>query len=445
VVAVSGPNVKTGRIAAGTRTPDRRRMAAAGHTDLLITGVLFLAFAVALLAPTSVGGERLGSSFTAAKLLAIYLLVLVAHLWSGTSRRGFFFSIASVAYLSMATYVTAFVEPNMQLNWVRMLVSVCAASTLALAPVRGVSAISVRRMLDFVVPLIGVVGLATLLKFPPVLSILNSYYTQLDTYTATYYSTLIGKPVFTFGASNIAASFYLGIFLVAGWTYNRVPAKRLRAYQVVLLGLTVLCFSNAALLVAALMVALLAYDLNRHSARGRKLAQNAAIGGIITVGAYLLAERSDFLSRYTSVLSSSANGWVARYSSESDLFAGNFRFVEGHGWGLGWCTPTVRQDLYFSDSGYLINYLMGGAYYVALFYAVVLVFVFQGGNRRESVQFLLAILVSELSIVTFHYEKTILLILILHIARSARAPSMDPRDGLPGLQSPARGVPAPLR
>ncbi|TJW11359.1 hypothetical protein [Parvibacter caecicola] len=212
-------------------------------------------------------------------------------------------------------------------------------------------------VLDLILIVIIVWNVTAMAHIAPFEQFVRSFYTQLDDYTATTYSLLIGKPVFTFGVHNFAAAFYAILFLLCAQVYFVLNRKRMLLYAVALLFFTLLLKSAASYASLGLMVTL--FILSYYHYRETKIPLfipiliACALGTIFLVAFPQVVERLFF---------STTNGFGSRYLA-SGLYSENYRIVESFPMGTGY---SIVDGLWYADSGFIVYLTMGGVLCFAL-------------------------------------------------------------------------------
>lgn len=257
-------------------------------------------------------------------------------------------------------------------------------------------------LLDFMCIVVIVWNLMTLLRVGVFIEFVNIFYTQLDTYTATYWSLVQNKPIFTFGVHNFAALFYTHIFLFNYFSYKKLKRKRFVVYMVALMGFTLLLRSSASAGLACVMVLFFASLFVNSKKR-------FLVFGMIGCIFLILLWQSGLLTAYMGAFSSKANGFFARYSSDTNIYAGNYAILKELLLGVGFTIGEPELNLYFADSGYIVYYTMGGLFLPILLFVLLYRYYSMNLNRKMAVILTGIVALTELSLIGFMYDKTIYL------------------------------------
>ncbi len=317
------------------------------------------------------------------------------------NRRQLFLAILIILYMAVAT-VTALTEPALYLNLPRMEILICF---IALCCITNQSRISARffiRILDVVCVVMLIWNVFTLMRIQPFISFVNYFYTQLDTYTATYWSLVRNKPIFTFGVHNFASIFYLHFFLFNYFAYQKFMKKRFLFYMAALFGFTLLLRATSSAGIAGIML-LLFLKLFWKDKRKIILIFLCLAAGMMVFWA------SGLGSQYIGAVSSKANGFLARYSSETSIYDGNYRLLESFPMGIGFTVGHPQLNLYFADSGYIIYYTMGGIFLPLLLFLLLYRYYKRNLNKKMALILTGVAMLTELSLISFMYEKTLYL------------------------------------
>lgn len=257
-------------------------------------------------------------------------------------------------------------------------------------------------LLDIMCVVLIVWNLLTLMRIEGFIEFVNDFYTQLDTYTATYWSLVKNKPIFTFGVHNFASVFYMHIFLFNYFAYKKLKRKRFVLYMLALLVFTLLLRASSSAGIACVMILFLANLFVNSKKRFLLFIILVCIcAGIIW--------NSGLLSAYIGAFSSKSNGFFARYSSETNLYAGNYQILKELLLGIGFTIGSSDLNIYFGDSGYIIYYTMGGLLLPIMLFILIYRYYRMNLNRKMALILTGIIALTELSLISFMYEKTIYL------------------------------------
>jgi len=226
------------------------------------------------------------------------------------------------------------------------------------------------------------------------------YYSQFTTFTV---ETQIagGKPIFTFGVHTHAAFFYMLLFYMWYRTVLGIHSrKRYYVYMVVLLIDTTQLSSYTAALFAGIMAVLLLRRLWVKSVTGAL--------GVLSVGLVVFVMRFQQIMSYVMMaLTDPEHGLAPRYLNIQYLYATNFEVLRIVPLGIGFTIP--RQfDIYYTDSGYIVYYTMGGVVFTVAIYCLLLWFL--RSNLRRYWGMMLFFMLFELATPSLLYVKTVLIL-----------------------------------
>lgn len=330
--------------------------------------------------------------------------IIMFFAWQGKiNNRQFLIAALTVGYLLIATFI-ALSEPKLSFSIARFapiicFVAMCCIVNQSLMPPKFFIC-----LLDIMCIVIIIWNLLTMLNIRIFIEFVNCFYTQLDSFTATYWSLESKKPVFTFGVHNFASIFYMHFFLFSYYVYKKLKKKRCFFYMLMLLIYTLLLRSSSSLGIAAVMCLFL-YNLFRKDKKKNLLFFCCVCFGIV------LFIYSGLSSRYVDAVSSKANGFIARYSSETTLYNGNYQILKKFPLGIGFTIGEKELNIYFGDSGYIIYYTMGGLILNGLLFLLLYRYYKRNLNRKIAIVLTFVVLLTELSLISFMYGKTIYLYL----------------------------------
>lgn len=392
-------------------------------------GVLGICVLMAFFFPTSFGGVQIEVIWGVINSLSMGIVLLVLFWRFGASRRGIVVAIAVALFLALATLIV--VQGNVgEFSLARFAPAVLVLLLLALRlDSFRIDAASVIRLTDVLMWVIVLWNAACMCHVTWFEEFVVNYYTQLDDYTATQYSLLIGKPVFTFGVHNFASVFYLTLFYLSLRLFmsgNR--RKRFFVYCVVLFVFTLMLRSTSAYGTAAVMLLLFAWQLWRHD----KSAAKFFIAFLAIVGVLLIFTSQTVIER----LLLDSNGFIPRYLN-NELYFGNENFLKSYPLGLGFTIPS-DSSIYLADSGFWIYRTMGNLPFLAGLIVLVILFITTNFKGEDRLFVAISILLAELSFASLLYWKTIFLLLILVVLLNSVPREKVSKDN-EGTSVPMRG------
>lgn len=218
------------------------------------TTIVVICVAAAFFLPTSINGEQIEiiNSVVNAVLFGLVMALLVKR--GVLSKSKAIISLVMLAYLLLASLV----------------IIIQNAGSLSLARAIPVSLILLLSVVEFkeidfpvkwTVHLIDVLtivifiwNILCMIHFDPLERFVLNNYIQLDDYTATTYSLMQSKPIFTFGVHNFASTFYLALFFVCSKLFHLGYGRRFLFFMLVYAVFTVLLNSTASIGTFMLMV-----------------------------------------------------------------------------------------------------------------------------------------------------------------------------------------------
>ena len=333
-------------------------------------------------------------------LLQCGLIVLFA--WQEwLNKRQVLLAIIAIVYMAVAT-VVALTEPRLNLNLPRTEILICFIALCCISNKSRISADFFLRVLDIICIVMLFWNILTLLRVQPFISFVNNFYTQLDTYTATYWSLVNNKPIFTFGVHNFASIFYLHFFLFNYAAFQKYAKRRFLFYMVMLFGFTLLLKSTSSAGIAGIMLLLFLRLFWKDKRKVMLILLGVAVGMMLFLA-------SGLASQYVSAFSSKANGFLGRYSNETDIYDGNYRIMESFPMGIGFTVGQPELNLYFADSGYIIYYTMGSVLLPCILFLLLYRYYKRNLNKKMALVLTGVAMLTELSLISFMYEKTLYL------------------------------------
>lgn len=377
-----------------------------GSDQFVLYSLLFLVFFL----PTSIMGEQISVLWGLINALVVGSASLLFSYRYGFNRPTLVLAISLLAILSTSSLLVLAGEAG-EFSIARF-APVCVV--LLIFSVRigdiHISRANAIRIIDTIITIIIAWNILALIRFRPLIQFVENYYIQLDDYTATEYSLLIGKPVFTFGVHNFAAVFYLFLFYCAAKVFFQQNKIRMLFYDIILVIFTLMLASTAAYGTAAIMIAVFTFELWRF----KSISLKWIIVLLAPVAITLVLLNPAVIERFML----SENGFIARYAS-NELYAGNSVFLSEYPLGAGFTIP-YSDKVYLADSGFWINFTMGS--YLFLF-GICAIFLLYIKNTVHSVDDRLFItvnfFVAELSFSSFLYWKTMALLIIAVIVLNA--------------------------
>lgn len=374
------------------------------HKDLAESN--FLVFAVVVLCclfsfffPTSLEGEGL-PIFQSALYAIAFVLVLFFLFLNGARVKGIRFLLAAalILYLFVASiYVVG--SGVGRFSFARVTPVLLIVSLFVLNHGKAhISAQSAVKTLDFILIVVILWNFTAMMHLEPFEQFILDFYSQLDEYTATAYSLLVGKPIFTFGVHNFAAAFYSFLFLLCIQVHYALEKRRMLVYGGALLFFTLMLKSAASYISFAFMVVFFVLAYYRH--RETSIPLIVPISLACVVGAVFLMSFPQIAER---LFFSSTNGFGARYLADGLYFA-NYEILRLFPLGIGF---SIVDGLWYADSGFIIYLTMGGIL------GLVLLLLLLWGYCKDNIpdpfirySFIVVVIICELSFSSVLYWKT---------------------------------------
>lgn len=382
---------------------------------------LIILILLAFLFPTSVGGRQVEIIWGVVNALAIGAVCVALASRYGFDCRVLVFAFVLLVALSISSLIVL-LHNDGSLSVARFAPSFLVSIVFSLH----VGKIQLPR--ETVIKFIDIFSIAiivwnflTLVRFDPLIQFVENYYIQLDDYTATEYSLISGKPVFTFGIHNFASFFYLFMYYCTLKVYLQENSKRMLLYAVAFIIFTLLLVSTAAYGTAAIMIAVFTYEFWYR--------KSISIKWLIVLLAPIIIALILLNPTTIERLLLSDNGFIARYAS-NDLYAGNSAFLKEYPLGAGFTIPSSGQ-VYFADSGFWIYLTMGNVALLCGLFAFFFLYVKQNVHDKDDRMLLIvSYLIAELSFSSFLYWKTIAFLVISVVVLNALSRETNSKDSV---------------
>lgn len=224
---------------------------------------------------------------------------------------------------------------------------------------------------------------------------------------------LTRKPILIFGVHNLAAFFYMGLFLLTYFSFYYLKIKKYLYQSIIYLFLILLlrCSTSFMFLIYAMCVVLY---LNRKSYKIFALF-------LLMFVVCILFINSEIFELYKDMLGSQANGIIPRYiEGFTSLYRGNYEVLMSNLLGIGFSVGDSSTGLYYADSGYILILTTGGVLYFVFFYLFFLKFVCSN-LEKKAISFIIIgfVLLMEFGFISFFYYKTIaFMIFIIYFCKA---------------------------
>lgn len=378
---------------------------------VVIIALIILAFFL----PTSIQGRQIEAEWGLINAFVIGLIVLINIYKYGIIKSSLFLAVTLLTLLGIASLIVLLNDAG-RFSIARLAPAfiVLIVFSLRLKRMR-ISEQAIITIIDILSLIIIIWNICALLQIEAFTTFIRRNYIQLDDYTATEYSLLVGKPIFTFGVHNFASTFYLFLFYISIKIFFLYKKKRALLYAAIYFIFTLLLKSTAAYGTAAFMIVLVSFELwykKRSSGKWILVLAAPFLIAIIFINPTVI-ER----------LLLADNGFIARYATNS-LYMENTFFLQSFPFGAG---VTIPDGLYFADSGFWIYLTMGNFPFLIGIFVLFIMFIFSNIEETDDRLFLIcSTLLSELSFASFMYWKTIvLLILSVLFLNALRRKSVD--------------------
>lgn len=336
-----------------------------------LTAIIILGALVLVLLPTSWDGQI----FEPWRLVVLWglsgVLVLSMALLGGVEHRAAIFSLTTFVYLVAVTIlaITHFF-PDARLSLARLIPILVVLGMFALKfPNLTSGQRVIIRGFDALMIALTAINLGIILRIPFVhdfvISLYSQYYPEAIV-NAMYYA----KPVFVFGVHSYASWAYMLLFVLSFYSWRTLRSKRYLIYGSLLLLFTLALRSQSALVFAAFMIGLAAFETFRElRPHWKRLGSRARSLAIFAVFLTLGSMGSFVILNYGPSLASATNGVFVRYGAGLDYFEANLEVITSSP-GIGF-TIVDSMPIVYSDSGPIMYATMGHIPFVLAFYGLL--------------------------------------------------------------------------
>lgn len=373
--------------------------------------ILFILLYISVFFPISSSGMLLSDLTKGICSIVIFLLLFVLMRCQKLNTERFKILLALFLYLIVASFVITF-KGEYHLSIFRlfqfliclMVLSIDSETTLEF------------KQLDIVITIltfiIAGVNIMSLMHNQTVCDYIVSNYTQYLDYITRSHLTH-EKPIFTFGVHNIAAFFYMALFMLSLIIYDKLKKKKYLLFT--FFYFTMLVFLKCTTSIGFILIALLFLISKTH---------NTMVKAMLTICLLLVGMAFSFTPMFDNtfgILTKESNGFLSRYSeSTSSIFTNNFLILKSHILGTGFAVPNSSGELYYADSGFFVNLLNGNIVYTLLFYYSVYQYICTNIHDKENRIFSIIFIVGmEVGFVTFQFYRTLIILLLFVFAVKA--------------------------
>jgi len=370
--------------------------------DSLIGPFLLLA---GMYMPTSIGGVQ-SRLWVALSLLVAFAAFVLLAVMNGLSHlyRSHLFACLIVLTLVICTFTSPLTEVEFGGVFVY-----CLMALMFVLKVNGISCGPLGKRVFLVVNVTNVMlGIGIIAQFEPVLTFLRTYYTY-------FYPELLPmmfvlrKPVLAFATHSVAGFFYFIFFWANLRSYETSRKSLYLAFAIIYSAFSLFLFSFSSLFFLFWEAALL-LNLAWQRSRVLSLAGIAAGAGCaLAVWSWLGDWKADLIDYSTSVLTSTGNGLLGRYSSSTGDLVTNLQFIRNHPF-----TPvglTGYSRFLFVDSGPIEYFLRGSLPLVVSIYGGLFCFLKFNLKHKKDVWVLFAAIMSfEIGFSVLGYPRTFYLL-----------------------------------
>jgi hypothetical protein len=200
------------------------------------------------------------------------------------------------------------------------------------------------------------IGFLIILDFNPVNTFILKYYSM--GYQELVFNMLASnKPVSMFGSHSIASMFYYIFFYISFHTFMHTKKKFSLLLAICNLVLIFNLNSVSAYILLAIGISQIFLQLFKRYSFFRIMSIPAAF---VIVVSFIITTKDNAML----VFSSQSNGFLGRYATDGAL-ASNIEYITNHLLPVGlW----ISANLYFTDSGFVVNYLKGSIFLVVAIY-----------------------------------------------------------------------------
>lgn len=368
---------------------------------IIISTLLF----ICCILPISKNGEALSNLVQGMYVIISFILIFLLYKKQKFNKKRFYIAIFLLIYLIIASFVTTN-NSSYHFSLYRFATTATCFIILMMDINITFDFKFLNKLLTKMTTVVLLLNIIVYFNLFGSHEIVSSYYTQYLKYITDYQLT-IHKPILTFGVHNVAAFFYMCLFIICYVIYEKYKIKKYLFYSICYIILLILTRCNTA--IGMLLIATLFFVI-RTKSKYKRLFICLCFILFFTVNAY-----SSLYTDIVDIVSRPSNGLISRYvENENYLYGNNFSFIKDHPLGMGFAVGNTSEDLYYADSGYFVNYFIGNILYLVIFYLLVYYFIKANIKSRINSFFIFFVIMSmELGFVTFHYYRTLIIILFL--------------------------------
>lgn len=363
---------------------------------VLITWIVFFIF------PTSFNGTRYTIMQEIISWTVLSVVIVLFLMFNKINFKSTIIGLIMIIYMFIVT-VIANTNIEFEISIARIAPIICVTALFCIKMKNEISFKYFEFILNVMCIILIIWNLATLLNITAMINFVVQNYTQFYDY-ATKWQLTIGKPVFTFGVHNVAAFFYIQIFLLCYFSYSKKRNIIYIVYMLAILIFTLLLKSTTSLGFSLIMVGIFYFIIMKNVVYKYIYLFIYIFIIFIAIGVFL---NSSLFDSYMSMLFSQHNGFIPRYLGENTIFANNIEILKNNILGIGFTIPRGDQQAYFADSGYMVYLTMGSVIFPIVLYYLFFKYVSSNVPKECRKFFILTVILFELSMPSFMYIRSI--------------------------------------
>lgn len=357
------------------------------------------------LAPTSINGKLTDVNQTIVDWLVLSTTLIISCLFfSKIDMKHFTIVSFIILYLFIISLISQQFNPSNQISLARIAPILCFL-VLSFQKIKTVIPIRVVKLIVHIFMIIFLLWNCLIISDNEIIRIFTvNNYTQLyDAATSNMF--IKSRPIMSFGIYTFAAYFYFLFFIIIYRLFKQTKKPIFFIYLISIFIMTMLLVANTSAIFSLLMFIYIYRSVKR------KWVRLVAILFLLSLLYYIL-RYENIVDYYLESFNSKANGIQGRYMSEGSLMR-NLLYVKENFY-IGF-NIVRNSELTYTDSGYIMYYLMGGFPFI-----IGMIFSFYAFIKRnlKSIFFLIFIstLAFEVALPILVYYKFIYAMLFLTIS-----------------------------
>lgn len=366
--------------------------------------LIIIALIMFFIIPTSINGNIYTVNQSIITWLILSMSVVFFLVLNKIELKNTIIVLFMLLYMIFATMI-AKSDNNYDISIARIAPVLCSVILFSGVIDRSISFNFFKKLLHIMCTVLIIWNIATLLNIEVFIDFVINSYTQFYDY-ATEGQLIRGKPIFTFGVHNVAAFFYIQIFLMCSYTYKFSKNNFFLLYMIFILFFTIMLRSSTSFGYSGIMLFIF-FNMTKKDYRIRGIIVIATIIGFV----YFLT--TPLFDTYKDIIFSTTNGFIPRYFGENTIFSTNFDILDKNPLGIGFTIPRGNTEAYFADSGILVYLTMGNLTFVFVMYLLFSKFVQKNFDKEYRIIIFITVILFELSMPSFIYLKSIFLFIFM--------------------------------